>query len=84
VPQATNDRVRGHAARLFFNLSFLRTNRPLFLRKGALEHIKRILRDAGDIHSPNSSGRKIVRGVWFGLGVAHRASDVCCWPRACR
>lgn len=35
--------IKQHAARLAFNLTYLRDNRPRAIQKGALEHVKRMV-----------------------------------------
>lgn len=47
--------IRCHAARLFFNLAFLKVNRPAFIRKGGLHHISYLARTTeGDTWSGNA------------------------------
>ena len=54
--------VRGHAARLFFNLSYMRPNRPAFLRKGAMDHIDFVVNSVGDA-AGDTIQQKMVRAI---------------------
>lgn len=57
---AKSTEVKGHAARLFFNLCYIRSNRPGFLRKGALDHIAYVVSAALPGSAADGTERKMV------------------------
>lgn len=47
--------IRCHAARLFFNLAYLKANRPAFIKKGGLHHVSYLAKTTeGDTSSGNA------------------------------